>query len=161
MRDYLKKNWLNILMAILAALGGADAVAGVRSGKSPTNLTVLPSILAALGASGVLGTRWLNNRVVTSRPVRRGVPPEILEQLEDVFGVAESPDVTAEHAGHLADMAAAILLGHYRRAQQKLLADRVKVVDQLTIPGPADRLAAIEQEINRLKGDKVDGGPQQ
>lgn len=121
MKELLRKHWLTILISFLSLLGGADAVAGVRAGKAPTNLTVIPSILAAIGGSGFLGLRWLNSRTVVARPARQRVPEDVLSQLEDLFGVAESPDVSPEHAGHLADVAAALLLGHYRRAQAELL----------------------------------------
>jgi hypothetical protein len=133
MADFLKKHWLSILISFISLLGGADAVAGIRAGKSPTNLTVIPSILAAVGGSGFLGLRWLNSRTVVARPSRQRVPEDVLSQLEDLFGVAESPDVSPEHAGHLADVAAALLLGHYRRAQQDRMDANPNLI-QVSIP---------------------------
>lgn len=157
MRDYLKKNWINILLAILAALGGADAAAGVKSGKSPTNLTVLPSILAAIGSSGALGIRWLNSRTIASRTIRQGIPPEILEHIEAIYGVAECPDVTPEHAGHLADVAASMILGHYRRYQTAKLQQQNQVVIQPVSP-QSERIAELERQIAEIVSSGKLGG---
>lgn len=121
MLAYLKKNWLNILMAIIAALGSADAVAGMRDGKSATNVTVIPGILAAIGASGTLGVRWLNSRTVVARGMRVGLPPDLLDRIENLYSLARDPDVTPDHASHLADMAGDMLLAENRRAKAEWL----------------------------------------
>lgn len=121
MKEYFRKNWLNILMAIIAAISGADAAAGMRAGKSATNVTVIPSILAAIGASGALGVRWLNNRTVVAKSIRQGLDPAFLDRIENLYSLARDPDVTPDHAAHLADMAGDLLLAENRRAKAEWL----------------------------------------
>lgn len=124
---YLKKNWLNILLAIVGVLGGADAAAGMRNGKSATNVTVIPSLLAAVGASGTLGVRWLNNRTVTTRAIRKPISPDLMDRLENLYSLAGDPDVSPDHAAHLADMAGDLLIAENRRAKLESMQDKVIV----------------------------------
>ena len=132
----LKSNWLNVLLALIGLLSSADAAVGIRNGKSPFNVTVIPSILAALGASGTLGVKWLNNRQVVARTVRQGLTPEFMDRLENLYGLARDPDVTPDHASHLADMAGDLLLAENRRAKAEWLQKNQPV----TVINPVDQM---------------------
>lgn len=114
------------------------------------NITVIPSILAALGASGTLGVKWLNGRTVVTRTVKQGLSPDLLERLENLYGLARDPDVTPDHASHLAGMAGDLLLAEHRRAKLEQ-AKRDNPVQVLNVPSPKFDLStvdAIRQVIN-------------
>lgn len=132
--DWIRKNWLNLLLTLIAAIGGADVAAGLKQDKSLTNLTVIPSVLAAVGSVATIGIRWLNSRTVSAKRIRAGLPPEFVERIENLFVVASDPDVTEQHAKHLADMAGDLLLAQFRRAQMAQQAGKVKVIP--VSPGP-------------------------
>ncbi len=139
----LKTNWLNVLLALVGLISSADAVVGLRSGKSPTNITVIPSILAALGAGGTLGVKWLNGRTVVTRSVKQGMSPELWERLDNLFGLARDPDVTPDHAAHLADMAGDLLLAENRRAKAEWL-EKNQPVKVINVPPAFDKAAFAE-----------------
>jgi hypothetical protein len=135
MLEKLKANWLNAVLMLVALLGGADAAVGVRSGKSPMNVTVIPSLLAAIGAGGTVAARWLNNRQVVSRSVRQGLPHELSDRIENLFGLARDPDVTPDHATHLADMAGEMILAEHRRARAEYL-EKTRPIKVVEYPKP-------------------------
>ena len=149
----LKSNWLNILLAIVGLLSSADAVVGIRSGKSPLNLTVIPSILAALGAGGTLGVKWLNNKTLTARTIPQGLPPELLERLENLYSLARDPEVTPDHAAHLADMAGDLLLSENRRAKAEWL-ERNNPVKVLNVPHSQLDLSTVDA-IRQMLNEKT------
>ena len=134
MIDLLKKHWLTWLLAIIGSLGAADATAGIRAGKSPGNLTVMPSILAAIGSAGVLGFRWLNNRTVTATPVKPPLQSEFTERFQNLFSLARDPDCTDEHAGHLGEMAGDLLIAEHVRTQESLRKSSVSVIEAKAMP---------------------------
>jgi hypothetical protein len=140
----LKANWFNILLALVGLLSSADAAVGIRGGKSPMNITVIPSILAALGAGGTLGVKWLNGRTVVTRTVKQGLSPDLLERLENLYGLARDPDVTPDHASHLAGMAGDLLLAEHRRAKLEF-EKKNNPIQVLNVPSPKsnDRIAEI------------------
>jgi hypothetical protein len=143
MLDKLKANWFNILLALVGLLSSADAVVGIRGGKSPMNITVIPSILAALGAGGTLGVKWLNGRTVVTRTVKQGLSPDLLDRLENLYGLARDPDVTPDHASHLAGMAGDLLLAEHRRAklEQAKIDNPVQV---LNVPSPKFDISTVD-----------------
>lgn len=153
MLQKLKANWLNILLAAIGLLSSADAVVGIRGGKSPMNITVIPSILAALGAGGTLGVRWLNGRTVVTRNVKQSLNPELWERLDNLFGLARDPDVTPDHAAHLADMAGDLLLAEHRRAKLEFAQKNQQV--QVFTPTEAE-IAKIMESFRR---NSVNSGP--
>jgi hypothetical protein len=162
MLDKLKANWFNILLALVGLLSSADAAVGIRGGKSPMNITVIPSILVALGAGGTLGVKWLNGRTVVTRAVKQGLSPDLLERLENLYGLARDPDVTPDHASHLAGMAGDLLLAEHRRAklEQAKIDNPVQV---LNVPSPKsnDRIAEIirktlEEGVWSVPAEKAD-----
>jgi hypothetical protein len=150
MLDKLKANWFNILLALVGLLSSADAAVGIRGGKSPMNITVIPSILAALGAGGTLGVKWLNGRTVVTRTVKQGLSPDLLERLENLYGLARDPDVTPDHASHLAGMAGDLLLAEHRRAklEQAKTNQPVVVTEPLSFPG---EFAALTAKLREMK----------
>lgn len=117
----LKSNWLNVLLALIGLISSADAAVGLRSGKSLQNVSVMFSALVAAASSGTLGVKWLNGRTVVTRSVKQGMSPELWERLDNLFGLARDPDVTPDHAAHLADMAGDLLLAENRRAKAEWL----------------------------------------
>jgi hypothetical protein len=139
----LKANWPNILLALIGLISSADAAVGLRGGKSPLNVTVIPSILAALGAGGTLGVKWLNGRTVVTRAVKQGLSPELWERLDNLFGLARDPDVSPEHASHLAAMAGDLLLAENRRAKLEQ-AKKENPVQVLNVPAPKFDLAIVD-----------------
>ena len=139
----LKANWLNVLLALVGLLSSADAAVGIRGGKSPMNITVIPSILAALGAGGTLGVKWLNGRTVVTRTVKQGLSPDLLERLANLYGLARDPDVTPDHASHLAGMAGDLLLAEHRRAKLEQ-AKRDNPVQVLNVPSPKFDLSTVD-----------------
>ena len=143
MLDKLKANWFNILLALVGLLSSADAAVGIRSGKSPMNLTVIPSILAALGAGGTLGVKWLNGRTVVTRTVKQGLSPDLLDRLENLYGLARDPDVTPDHASHLAGMAGDLLLAEHRRAKLEFEKKNTPI-QVLNVPSPKFDLSTVD-----------------
>ena len=152
MLNKLKANWFNILLALIGLISSADAAVGIRGGKSPMNVTVIPSILAALGAGGTLGVKWLNGRTVVTRSVKQGLSPELLERLENLFGLARDPDVTPDHAAHLADMAGDLLLAEHRRAKLEFEKQN-NPVQVLNVPAPRadDAIAEMIRQMMEMK----------
>lgn len=146
----LKSNWLNILLAIIGLLSSADAAAGIRGGKSPVDVSVLFSALLAAGTGGTLGVKWLNNRTVVTRSVKQGLNSELLERLENLFGLARDPDVTPDHAAHLAEMAGDLLLAENRRAKAEWLAEN-RPVQVFKAPESKIDPATVEAIRNALK----------
>lgn len=143
----LKANWLNILLALIGLLSSADAAVGLRSGKSPVDVSVLFSALLAAGSGGTLGLKWLNNRTVVTRSVREGLGPELLDRLENLYGLARDPDVTPDHAAHLADMAGDLLLAENRRAKAEWLEKNQPV--QVFNPSSVD-MSKLREVINGM-----------
>lgn len=139
----LKSNWLNIILAIVGLLSSADAAVGIRGGKSPVDVSVLFSSLLAAGSGGVLGVKWLNNRTVVTRSVKQGLTPELMDRLENLFGLARDPDVTPDHAAHLADMAGDLLLAENRRAKLEFM-EKNSPVHVLDVPEPKIDPAVVE-----------------
>lgn len=140
----LKANWLNILLAIIGLLSSADAAVGIRGGKSPVDVSVLFSALLAAGTGGTLGVKWLNNRTVMARTVRQGLNLDLMERLENLFLLARDPDVSPDHAAHLADMAGDMLLAENRRAKVEWMEKNqpVKVSELSAFPSEFASLTA-------------------
>lgn len=132
----LKSNWLNVLLALIGLISSADAAVGLRSGKSLQNVSVMFSALVAAASSGTLGVKWLNGRTVVTRSVKQGMSPELWERLDNLFGLARDPDVTPDHASHLADMAGDLLLAENRRAKAEWLEKNQPV----TVINPVDQM---------------------
>jgi len=128
----LKSNWLNVILAIVGLLSSADAAVGMRNGKSPRDISVLFSALLAAGTGGTLGVKWLNGRTVVTRNVKQSMSPELWERLDNLFGLARDPDVSPDHASHLADMAGDLLLAENRRAKAEWLEKNrpIQVINQ-------------------------------
>lgn len=131
----LKSNWLNVILAIIGLLSSADAAVGMRNGKSPRDISVLFSALLAAGTGGTLGVKWLNGRTVVTRSVKQGLSPDLLERLENLYGLARDPDVTPDHASHLAGMAGDLLLAEHRRAKL----EQAKQVQVFNVPPKFDK----------------------
>ena len=143
----LKSNWLNALLALIGLLSSADAAVGLRSGKSLVDVSVLFSTLLAAGTGGTLGLKWLNNRTVVTRSIREGLGPELLDRLENLYGLARDPDVTPDHAAHLADMAGDLLLAEHRRAKTEWL-EKNNPVKVFNVPPAFDKAAFAEMVRN-------------
>lgn len=146
----LKSNWLNVLLAMIGLLSSADAAVGLRSGKSLREVSVMFSALVAAASSGTLGIKWLNGRTVVTRSVKQGMSPELWERLDNLFGLARDPDVTPEHAAHLADMAGDLLLAENRRAKAEWLEKNqpVKIINVPSSPLDLSTVDAIRQMLN-------------
>lgn len=129
----LKSNWLNVILAIIGLLSSADAAVGMRNGKSPRDISVLFSALLAAGTGGTLGVKWLNGRTVVTRNVKQSMSPELWERLDNLFGLARDPDVSPDHASHLADMAGDLLLAENRRAKAEWL-EKNRPVSVINVP---------------------------
>ena len=139
----LKSNWLNVLLALIGLISSADAVVGLRSGKSLQNVSVMFSALVAAASSGTLGVKWLNGRTVVTRSVKQGLSPDLMERLENLYGLARDPDVTPDHASHLAGMAGDLLLAEHRRAKLEQ-AKKDNPVQVLNVPSPRFDLSTVE-----------------
>lgn len=139
----LKSNWLNVLLALIGLISSADAAVGLRSGKSLQNVSVMFSALVAAASSGTLGVKWLNGRTVVTRSVKQGMSPELWERLDNLFGLARDPDVTPDHASHLADMAGDLLLAENRRAKAEWL-EKNNPVKVINVPPAFDKAAFAE-----------------
>jgi len=153
----LKSNWLNVLLALIGLLSSADAAVGLRSGKSLREVSVMFSALVAAASSGTLGVKWLNGRTVVTRNVKQGMSPELWERLDNLFGLARDPDVTPDHAAHLADMAGDLLLAEHRRAKAEWL-EKNQPVKVFNVPPTFDKSAM--EELIRNWNSQVTLGPQ-
>jgi hypothetical protein len=104
--EWLKRNWVSVVLAGVAGVCGVDVLAGLKAGKSLVNVTMLPSLAAGPASLVALAVRWLNGRTVVTRPVSGGLDAETLQFVEAVYEVASSPDLTDEQVEQLASMAA-------------------------------------------------------
>lgn len=152
----LKSNWLNVLLALIGLLSSADAAVGLRSGKSLREVSVMFSALVAAVSGGTLGVKWLNGRTVVTRSVKQGMSPELWERLDNLFGLARDPDVTPDHASHLADMAGDLLLAENRRAKVEWLEKNqpVKVSELSAFPNEFASLTAKLREMKEVLDGK-------
>ena len=139
----LKANWINILLGLIGLLSSADAAVGLRSGKSPVDVSVIFSAVLAAASGGTLGVKWLNNRTVVTRSVKQGMSPELWERLDNLFGLARDPDVSPEHATHLAAMAGDLLLAENRRAKTEWL-EKNQPVNVINVPAPKFDLSTVD-----------------
>ena len=126
--DWLKRNWLNVLIGLIAVVSGVDLTSGLLQGKALLNVTNVPSLLGASGSLGTALFRWLNNRTVTTRIAPEGLDVEVQKMLEAIYIVASSPDVTPEMVTDLSNMAAASVIGHANRVKAANLKTRVEVL---------------------------------
>ena len=126
--DWLKRNWLNVLIGLIAVVSGVDLTSGLLQGKALLNVTNVPSMLAGSTALGTALFRWLNNRTVTTRIATAGLDVGVQKMLEAIYTVASSPDVTPELVTDLTSMAAASVIGHANRVKAQSLAGRVEVL---------------------------------
>jgi hypothetical protein len=117
---WLKKNWLSVLLALIAAFSSGDIAVGLSSGKSLLNLSMLPSIVGLLGAAGFGGARWLNGATVAARKLPDGLDPEMLNHLESIFSVAAHPATTPEMVQELAGMASQAVIWHVQKSGSPL-----------------------------------------
>lgn len=127
--DWLKRNWLNVVIGLIAVVSGVDLTSGLLQGKSLLNVTNVPSLLGASGSLGTALFRWLNNRTVTTRIAPAGLDVEVQKMLEAIYTVASSPDVTPEMVTDLSNMAAASVIGHANRVKAATLKGRVEVLN--------------------------------
>lgn len=127
--DWLKRNWLNVVIGLIAIVSGVDLTSGLLQGKALLNVTNVPSLLGASGSLGTALFRWLNNRTVTTRIAPAGLDVEVQKMLEAIYTVASSPDVTPEMVTDLSNMAAASVIGHANRVKAQALAGRVEVLN--------------------------------
>ena len=127
--DWLKRNWLNVVIGLIALISGVDLTSGLLQGKSLLNVTNVPSLLGASGSLGTALFRWLNSRTVTTRIASAGLDGEVQKMLEAIYTVASSPDVTPEMVTDLSNMAAASVIGHANRVKSQSLAGRVEVLN--------------------------------
>jgi hypothetical protein len=126
--DWLKRNWLNVVIGLIALISGVDLTSGLLQGKSLLNVTNVPSLLGASGSLGTALFRWLNSRTVTTRIASAGLDVEVQKMLEAIYTVASSPDVTPEMVTDLSNMAAASVIGHANRVKAASLISRVEVL---------------------------------
>ena len=75
--DWLKRNWLNVVIGLIAVVSGVDLTSGLLQGKALLNVTNVPSLLGASGSLGTALFRWLNNRTVTTRIAPAGLDGEV------------------------------------------------------------------------------------
>lgn len=126
--DWLKRNWLNVLIGLIAVVSGVDLTSGLLQGKALLNVTNVPSLVAGSGSIVTALFRWLNNRTVTTRIAPEGLDVEVQKMLEAIYTVASSPDVTPEMVTDLSNMAAASVIGHANRVKAANLKGRVEVL---------------------------------
>lgn len=115
--DWLKKNWVPVLMAVVAALSGVDVAAGLSQGKALLNVSNLPSLGVGGSSLAMLFLRWFNNRAVTTRTITPGLDSDTTQLIESLFIAASHQDVTPEMAEELGNMAAAAVVGHAARVK--------------------------------------------
>jgi hypothetical protein len=126
--EWFKRNWLNVVIGLIALISGVDLTSGLLQGKSLLNVTNVPSLLGASGSLGTALFRWLNSRTVTTRIAPAGLDVEVQKMLEAIYTVASSPDVTPEMVMDLSNMAAASVIGHANRVKAASLMSRVEVL---------------------------------
>jgi len=126
--DWLKRNWLNVVIGLIALISGVDLTSGLLQGKALLNVTNVPSLLGASVSLGTALFRWLNSRTVTTRIASAGLDVEVQKMLEAIYTVASSPDVTPDMVTDLSNMAAASVIGHANRVKAASLMSRVKVL---------------------------------
>lgn len=143
MVDWLKKNWILSASLLVALVCGADVIAGLRAGKSLSNITVLPSL--GIGGASVLAMlfRWINSRTVITREIPAGLDAQTLRLMEALFSVASHPDVTPDMVTDLSNMAAASVVGHANRVKTERLAGRVEVIPKALAQFPDDFAAQV------------------
>lgn len=141
--DWLKKNWILSASLLVALVCGADVIAGLRAGKSLSNITVLPSL--GIGGASVLAMlfRWINSRTVITREIPAGLDAQTLRLMEALFSVASHPDVTPDMVTDLSNMAAASVVGHANRVKTERLAGRVEVIPKALAQFPDDFAAQV------------------
>ena len=127
--DWLKRNWLNVVIGLIALISGVDLTSGLLQGKSLLNVTNVPSLLGGSVSLGTALFRWLNNRTVTTRIAPAGLDGDVQKMLEAIYTVASSPDVTPEMVTDLSNMAAASVIGHANRVKAATLKGRVEVLN--------------------------------
>lgn len=127
--EWFKRNWLNVVIGLIAVVSGVDLTSGLLQGKSLLNVTNVPSLLGASGSLGTALFRWLNSRTVTTRIASAGLDVEVQKMLEAIYTVASSPDVTPEMVTDLSNMAAASVIGHANRVKAASLMSRVEVLN--------------------------------
>jgi hypothetical protein len=145
---WFKENWGKILAFVVMLIGGADVSSGLLQGKSALNVANFPGGAAALASAGFLGFQWINRRTVQARTARKGLDEPTLEHLENIFGVAEHIDVTAEMVDDLAEMAAECVRRHADRHREARSAPVVIEPKNLTFP------LEFAEIMNQLKKDK-------
>jgi hypothetical protein len=139
MVTWLKKNWGTALLILTAVVASADFMAALRLGRGPSNVATWPSLGAGASAVAALLFRWLNNRTVVTRAVAQGLDADTLRNLEAIYTVAASADITPEMVADLSNMAAASVVGHANRIKTERLAGRVEVMPAKPLtPFPAD-----------------------
>ena len=127
--DWLKRNWLNVVIGLIALISGVDLTSGLLQGKALLNVTNVPSLLGGSVSLGTALFRWLNNRTVTTRIAPAGLDSDVQKMLEAIYTVASSPDVTPEMVTDLSNMAAASVIGHANRVKAAALSGRVEVLN--------------------------------
>ena len=127
--DWLKRNWLNVVIGLIAIVSGVDLTSGLLQGKSLLNVTNVPSLLGGSVSLGTALFRWLNSRTVTTRIAPAGLDSDVQKMLEAIYTVASSPDVTPEMVTDLSNMAAASVIGHANRVKAATLKGRVEVLN--------------------------------
>ena len=154
MVTWLKKNWGTALLVLTAVVSAADFMAALRMGRTPTNIATWPSLGAGASSVAVLLFRWLNNRTVMTRAFTQGLDAETLRNLEAIFTVAASQDVTQEMTSDLSSMAAALVVGHANRVKTERMAGRVEVItakDAIDVAGLRRVLGIDEQSVKGKK----------
>jgi len=128
MLNWLKKNWGTALLILTAVVSSIDFMAAMRLGRGPSNVATWPSLGAGASSVAALLFRWLNNRTVVTRSVSQGLDADTMRNLEAIFTVAASQDVTPDMTADLSSMAAALVVGHANRVKTERLAGRVEVL---------------------------------
>jgi hypothetical protein len=158
MVKWLKENWGTALLIVTAVVSAADFMAALRMGRTPANIATWPSLGAGAGSVATLLFRWLNNRTVVTRTVSQGLDAETLRNMEAIFTVAASQDVTPDMTADLSNMAAALVVGHANRVKTERLAGRVEVLPAKELTAfPAEfaaMTAAIREAATQVKGKK-------
>lgn len=144
--EFLKRNWFNIVLALIAAVSGVDLTSGLLQGKALLNVTNVPSLIGGTCALGTALFRWLNNRTVTTRVAPEGLDVGVQRMLEAIYTVASSPDVTPEMVTDLSNMAAASVIGHANRVKAEKLKGRVEV-----LPAPVQDLSKLIEALKEVK----------
>jgi hypothetical protein len=143
MINVLKKNWGTALLILTAVVSSVDFAAAMRMGRGPSNIATWPSLFAGGASVSVLLFHWLNGRTVVTRAVSQGLDADTLRNMEAIFTVAASQDVTPDMTSDLSSMAAALVVGHANRVKIERLAGRVEVLPAKNLTSfPADFAAA-------------------